>query len=149
MTTIVYKDGVIAYDSLICNGSAITYDDYEKCHEREGVKFVMTGYVCDYSKLLGAWFGELVTGRVECSTLVFDGKSLCYAAYNAEHGLCKTPVWLERPYVMGSGSDHAITAMDMGATAAEAVEMAKRRDTSTGGMVRIPSLSFKPENIPT
>jgi hypothetical protein len=136
MTTIAYKDGVIAYDSLICSNNSVTYDDYDKCHEREGVKFVLTGYVCDYSKLIGAWFGEPVTGTVECSGLVFDGNTLVYVAYNAEHGLCKTPVWLERPYVLGSGSDHAMTAMDMGATAAEAVEMAKKRDTSTGGQVR-------------
>lgn len=141
MTTIAYKDGVIAYDSLICNGSQITYDDYEKCHEHEGVKFVLTGYVCDYSKLIGAWFGEPVTGTVEFSALAFDGKSLVYAAYSDKDGLCKTPVWLERPYVLGSGSDHAMTAMDMGATAAEAVEMAKKRDTSTGGIVRMLTIS--------
>lgn len=140
MTTIAYKDGVIAYDSRICNGSAITYDDFDKCQEVKGVKFVLTGYVCDYSKLIGAWFGEPVTGTVECSALVFDGESLCYAACNAEHGLCKTPVWLDHPYVLGSGSDHAITAMDMGATAAQAVEMAKKRDTSTGGQVRTLSI---------
>lgn len=136
MTTIAYKDGVIAYDSRISSGNTITHDDYDKCHERAGVNFVMTGFVCDYSKLISAWFGETVTGIVECSALVFDGKDLFYTAYSAEHGLCKTPVWMERPYVLGSGSDHAMTAMDMGASAAEAVEMAKKRDMSTGGDVR-------------
>jgi 20S proteasome alpha/beta subunit len=137
VTTIAYKDGVIAYDSRICHGSSITHDDFEKCQEREGVKFVLTGYVCDYSKLIGAWFGEPVTGTVECSALAFDGKSLVYAAYSDKDGLCKTPIWLERPYVLGSGSDHAMTAMDMGATAPEAVEMAKKRDSATGGQVRV------------
>lgn len=146
MTTIAYKDGVIAYDSRICNGSAIQHDDFEKCQERDGVRFVLTGYVCDYSKLVGAWFSEPVVGIVECSALVFDGKSLCYAAYNAEHGLCKTPIWLDRPYVLGSGSDHAMTAMDMGSTAAEAVEMAKKRDASTGGQVR--TLVIRVEEVP-
>jgi len=67
----------------------------------------------------------------------FDGEKLCYAGYSETDGLCKTPIWLERPYVIDSGSDHAMTAMDMGATAAESVEMAKKRgDTSTGGVVR-------------
>jgi 20S proteasome alpha/beta subunit len=136
MTTIAYKDGVIAYDSRVTNGNSITHDDFDKCQEVKGVKFVFAGYVCDYSKLIGAWFGEPVTGTVECSALVFDGESLCYAAYNAEHGLCKTPIWLERPYVIGSGSDHAMTAMDMGANAYKAVEMAAKRDTSTGGTIR-------------
>jgi hypothetical protein len=73
----------------------------------------MTGYVCDYSKLICAWFGEPVTDTVECSALELDDKSLCYAAYNEKDRLCKTPVWLEREYVLGSGSDHAMAAMDM------------------------------------
>lgn len=137
MTTIAYKDGVIAYDSRISDGSFIIHDDYDKCQEVKGVQFVFSGKVCDYAKLVGAWFGEPVTVDLECAALVFDGERLWYAGASSQHGLCKTPVWLERPYVMGSGGDHAVTAMDMGATAAEAVEMAKRRDSSTGGQVRL------------
>jgi ATP-dependent protease HslVU (ClpYQ) peptidase subunit len=136
MTTIAYKNGVIAYDSQITSGSTITYDDYEKCHEVKGVKFVLSGYMCDYPKLIAAWFGEPVTGTVEASALVFDGEALCYAAYSEKDGLCKTPIWLERPYAIGSGQDFALVAMDMGATAAEAVHAAKKRDTATGGTVR-------------
>ena len=136
MTTIAYKDGVIAYDSRITNGSTITHDDFEKCQEVKGVKFVLSGYVCDYAKLIGAWFGETVTSTVECAALVFDGSALCYASYSAEDGLCKTPIWLERPYAIGSGSDHALTAMDMGATAYKSVEMAAKRNSSTGGTIR-------------
>ncbi|EJM94424.1 hypothetical protein PMI34_01168 [Pseudomonas sp. GM74] len=109
---------------------------YDKFLEEMGVDFVLTGYVCDYSKLIGARFGEPVAGTVECSALVFDGEKHCYAAYGEKDGLCKTPVWLERPYVIGSGQDHAMTAMEMGATAAESGEMAQKRDTSTGGVVR-------------
>jgi ATP-dependent protease HslVU (ClpYQ) peptidase subunit len=136
VTTIAYKDGVIAYDSRITNGSTITHDDFEKLQEVKGVKFVLAGCVCDYAKLICAWFGESFSVSVEASALVFDGESLCYFAYSEKDGPCKTPVWLERPYVLGSGSDFALTAMDMGATAAEAVEMAKKRDTCTGGLVR-------------
>jgi hypothetical protein len=39
-------------------------------------------------------------------------------------------------YAIGCGSDHAITAMDMGATAYQAVQMAAKRDTGTGGTIR-------------
>lgn len=136
MTCIAYKNGVIAYDSQITNGDTITYDDYEKCHEVKGIKFVMAGYVCDYQKLIGAWFGEPVTSTCECSAMVFDGETLCYAAYSEKDGLCKTPIWLDRPYVMGGGSAYAMSAMDMGANAYKAVEMAAKRDTSTGGNIR-------------
>ena len=109
---------------------------YDKFLEAMGVNFVLTGYVCDYAKLIGARFGEPVSGTVECSALVFDGEKHSYAAYGEKDGLCKTPVWLERPYVIGSGQDHAMTAMEMGATAAESGEMAQKRDISTGGVVR-------------
>ncbi|MBD1589772.1 proteasome subunit beta [Pseudomonas typographi] len=136
MTTIAYKDGVIAYDSRISDGSFIIHDDYDKRHEVKGVQFVLSGKVCDYPKLIDAWFGGPVTVELECAALAYDGESLWYVGASPQHGLCKTPIWAERPYVMGSGGDHAITAMDMGATAAEAVEMAKKRDTSTGGKVR-------------
>jgi hypothetical protein len=67
---------------------------------------------------------------------VFDGEKPCHVAYSEKDGLCKAPIWLERPYVIGNGSDHAMTAMDMGATAVESVEMASMRDTSTGGVIR-------------
>ena len=37
MTTIAYKDGVIAYDSRVTRGDLITDDDCDKCIERDGV----------------------------------------------------------------------------------------------------------------
>ncbi|MNI98876.1 hypothetical protein D3C73_1578140 [compost metagenome] len=42
----------------------------------------------------------------------------------------------DRPYAIGSGTPYAFAAMDMGASAEKAVEMAARRDTSTGGTIR-------------
>lgn len=45
-------------------------------------------------------------------------------------------VWVERPFAIGSGRDFALAAMDMGATAKEAVEMAAKRDVYTGGTIR-------------
>ncbi|MNE69347.1 hypothetical protein D3C80_1650660 [compost metagenome] len=51
-------------------------------------------------------------------------------------GLWKSPVLLDRPYAIGSGTPYAFAAMDMGASAEKAVEMAARRDISTGGRVR-------------
>jgi len=43
----------------------------------------------------------------------------------------------DKVYSIGSGSDHALTAMDMGATAEKAVEMAMQRDICTGGRIRL------------
>ncbi|WP_332847557.1 Ntn hydrolase family protein [Pseudomonas lactucae] len=136
MTTIAYKDGVIAYDSQITCGSSITYDDYQKCHEVKGVKFVMCGKTCDYTALQDAYFGATVTKEVDASAIVADGDSLWCVGASVQDGFWKSPILLDATYAIGSGADHAITAMDMGATAHEAVQMAAKRDTGTGGTIR-------------
>lgn len=136
MTTIAYKDGVIAYDSQITRGDVITYDDYEKCIEQAGVKFFCCGTVSDYQRLVDAYFGAKPDGNIDATALVLDGDSLMMVAVDDATGLWKSPVMRDRPYAIGSGTPYAFAAMDMGASAEKAVEMAARRDTSTGGKVR-------------
>lgn len=43
---------------------------------------------------------------------------------------------MDRPFAIGSGRDFALAAMDMGASAKEAVEAAAKRDVYTGGTIR-------------
>ncbi len=136
MTTIAYKDGVIAYDSQITCGSTVTYDDYEKCHEVKGVKFFMCGKTCDYTALQDAYFGAAVSKEVDASAIVADGDGLWCVGAGVEDGFWKSPIPASAIYAIGSGADHAITAMDMGATAHKAVQMAAKRDTGTGGLIR-------------
>jgi hypothetical protein len=136
MTTIAYKDGVIAYDSQIARGDVITYDDYEKCIEQGGVKFFCSGAVPDFQRLVDAYFGAKPDGNIDATALVLDGESLMMVAVDDATGLWKSPVLRDRPYAIGSGTPYAFAAMDMGASAEKAVEMAARRDTSTGGKIR-------------
>ena len=51
-------------------------------------------------------------------------------------GPWKTRLSLSNPDAIGSGSPFALTAMDMGASAEEAVTMAAKRDSCTGGKIR-------------
>jgi ATP-dependent protease HslVU (ClpYQ) peptidase subunit len=136
MTTIAYKDGVIAYDSRETLGSTIMDDDCEKCQTSGGVQFLCTGSTPDYPALIAGYFGEVVTGSVEASGLAIDDGVLSLIGHDRKTGFWKDQLRLDNPFAIGSGSHFALTAMDMGATAAEAVEMAKKRDTSTGGLVR-------------
>jgi ATP-dependent protease HslVU (ClpYQ) peptidase subunit len=136
MTTIAYKDGIIAYDSQITRGDTITYDDYEKCHDVNGVKFFCSGAVPDYPALIEAYFGGKPAGSIDAMAIVLDGEQLQMIAVDDETGLWKSPIMLDRPYAIGSGSPYAFAAMDMGGTAYQAVEAAKKRDTSTGGLIR-------------
>ncbi len=69
------------------------------------------------------------------SALIYDG-NLWEASFCPETGFWKAPVSPKEPRTLGSGGCYALTAMDMGATAKEAVKMAMKRDTGTGGRVR-------------
>lgn len=135
MTTIAYKDGVIAYDSRITSGSSIMYDDYEKCVEHNDARFVIAGHTSDYSKLTGAYFGEAATDINASAIVVEDGK-LWVIGHDDDSGVWKSIIPADKAYAIGSGSNHALTAMDMGATAYQAIEMAMKRDSCTGGKIR-------------
>lgn len=136
MTTIAYKDGVIAYDSQVTRGDVITDDDYEKCIEQKGVKFFCTGAVSDHQRLVDVYFGAKPEGNIDATALVTDGETLMHIAVDDDTGLWKSPIRLDRVYAIGSGTPYAFAAMDMGGTAYQAVEAAKKRDTSTGGKIR-------------
>lgn len=53
-------------------------------------------------------------------------------------------VEVDTPCAIGSGRHHAVTAMDCGKTAAEAVALAMKRDACTGGEITTLRLKEKP-----
>lgn len=135
MTTIAYKDGIIAYDGLVTAGGTILYDDFDKMRERDGVQFFGAGATSEINELIGAYFGDEITGDCNATLIVANDGSLASVGY-FDGKVCSTPLRTDRPYSIGSGADHALTAMDMGATAYQAIEMATKRDTGTGGKIR-------------
>lgn len=135
MTTIAYKDGVIAYDGRVSAGGTIVYDDFDKKREREGVLFFGTGSVSEITELIGAYFGEGIAGECGASAMVLHDDTLTLISYE-DGKVYKSLIIADRPYAIGSGRDHAFTAFDMGATAYQAVEMATKRDTGSGGLIR-------------
>lgn len=135
MTTIAYRDGIIAYDSRATAGDTVVWDDYEKCIERQGVRFFICGSNSGIEHLIDAYFGEQRT-HVNCNALVWDGSTIHHVSHENESDWARSPVPLHMPYAIGSGRDHAFTAMDMGASAEVAIEMTKKRDLHTGGTVR-------------
>ena len=137
MTTIAIKDGIIAYDSRCRQGETIASDCENKRVDENGVSFFFAGNVCDQRHLIDMYFGKDVSA---------DHNKMSINAYTVSNGVawligvCKTDgFWMTRvryPEAIGSGTDHALTAMDMGATAKEAVKWAKKRDSGTGGRIR-------------
>lgn len=137
MTTIAYKDWVMAFDSRVSADGTIYYDDFDKSRTVGDVKFFFAGRLCDVDGIVKCWFGGDSAVELDAYALVFDGARLWYVSHTLKDGLRKAPLLLGSPYSIGSGSAHALTAMDMGATADEAVSMAARRDTATGGVIRV------------
>jgi len=141
MTTIAYKDRVISYDSLMTAGSRICDRDFNKCIKKDGVVFFLCGTVADNDKFIDIWFGKAPYEEIDISAFVYEGASL-FEVHCAAERMLTTQVDLMKAESIGSGSDHALTAMDLGLTAKEAVKMAALRDTNTGGRIR--TFNLKP-----
>ncbi|QOI04594.1 Ntn hydrolase family protein [Pseudomonas savastanoi] len=146
MTTIAYKDGVIAYDSRQTRGGAIVSDDCSKCEVVGGVSFFLSGCVCDEKALIAAYFGTPSKDPVESSGFVVDGGRLMMVGHDDKTGIWKQDLDSSNPDAIGSGAAYALAAMDMGASAEEAVKAAMKRDVYTGGTVR--TVVIREEGVP-
>ncbi|MCL2714611.1 MAG: hypothetical protein FWD68_08550 [Alphaproteobacteria bacterium] len=142
MTTIAYRDNVLAADGRVTLGDLIVGEACRKITRlADGSLFALCGDDTHEAALIewldniadgGAWEpppkGEEFTAiHVEDSGIsVYHGDGENFRTY---------------PYTgfaaWGSGADLAIGAMEMGATAAEAVKVACRRNMATGGTIQI------------
>ena len=136
MTTIAYKNGVIAYDSRQTRNDRIVSDNASKCQVVSGVSFFLSGAVCDEKALIAAYFGTPSPVPVECSGYVVDDGNLMMVGHDDKTGIWKQELELSNPDAIGSGASYALAAMDMGASAEGAVRAAMKRDIYTGGTIR-------------
>ena len=140
MTTIAYKDRVIAYDSLITQGDTIVDNDYCKSSIKDGVSFFLAGQSHLMDDIINMYFdNEFKEMTSNVNAFAHDRKTgnLYLIGAGPNDHFWKFKMNKERHTAIGSGSDHALTAMDMGATAEKAVEMAMKRDVMTGGRIRL------------
>ena len=135
MTTIVYHKGVIAADSRTSAEYTITNDDTDKIRKVEGVFFAFTGNCSDEPDLISAYFGRDYNKDSNVGAFIYDGNRVYISGIGQNSAFWKTDI-SDKSYAIGSGSDHAWTAVDMGCSAIEAVKMAMKRDVSTGGKVK-------------
>ena len=136
MTTIVYHEGIIAQDSLISNSEKIIDDNTNKSVKKDGVLFFWCGSQCDIDQIINAYNGgsyDKINANI--SAIIVDGGIVYSAAISEHRGFWKLDI-TGRSYAIGSGEDHAWTALDLGCNAKEAVEMAIKRDLYTGGKIR-------------
>lgn len=136
MTTIAYKDGVIAYDGRQTRNDRIVSDSSPKCQVVDGVSFFLSGAACDEKALIAAYFGTPSPVPIECSGYVVDGGKLLLVANDDKTGIWKQELDPSNHGAIGSGAPYALAAMDMGASAEDAVRAAMKRDIYTGGLIR-------------
>lgn len=135
MTTIAYKDGVIATDGQVTAGETIVSLNAEKAYEHDGVYFFLCGSETDIQEIIRAWpDGKLNKNNFAGGFAVNQGVlfGLCQ-----DEGRCRA--WehlVDASFAYGSGSPFAMGAMDAGLTAEASIEVAANRDLSTGGTIR-------------
>ncbi|MFA5567960.1 MAG: hypothetical protein WC972_04855 [Trueperaceae bacterium] len=142
MTTIAYRDGVLAADTQVNNGSA-RVGTVQKVHRRaDGHMAAGTGDF-SYTQRFIAWFlgGEAGEpplpkrgddGNDEGQGFIFrpDGRIVCFEGTGPNE--LTAPYWAQ-----GSGRNFALGAMAHGASAEEAVQAAMRHDVWTGGEITV------------
>lgn len=136
MTTIVTDGKVMAGDTM-CGGE-LFHTNLRKVHRvKDGSIIGSAGTAFDNAGFL-AWAdsgGDLqVTERFEGLILRPDGRIMCVndKGLTFEH---------EAPACVGSGSAVAYGALEFGATPAQAVAAAIKRDAFTGGTIMVEALA--------
>ena len=135
MTTIAYhhKERKIAVDGRVSAGPTILTDNGIKVHECEGVTFVLCGNCSDIETLIRDY--PNIDQELGCyGIMIKDGDA--YDVGFGENGkLLQCTIYYNAAF--GSGCDFALAAMDLGMSAASAVNYAMTRDSATGGAVRV------------
>lgn len=143
MTTIAYKDRIIAYDSRVTAEGQICSDNCNKRRKANNINFFVCGVTSEIENFVDAYFNlQKFNRELKLEAFVYDSGVLYYVTIDHE-SVWRDVVDLTEPCAIGSGSPYAYTAMDLGLTAIEAVKMAKKRDSATGGKIRIFKLGDK------
>ena len=142
MTTIVYKDGVLAADSLVTDRGCRMGSAKKIISSRFG----LAGAV-GHLGLMQAFLNWAATGRPADGRPVpdktddndFEGLIITPAGQVLWYGGDMVAVDMtQSEYVcLGSGFRVAMGALEMGATAEQAVRVAAKVDTSTGGPIHV------------
>ena len=136
MTTIAYKDGIIAYDSRLTAGEVILSDNIEKKVVVGDDVLFMTGPTSDYKSFIEAFKGNNIKkDTLDAAAIAVVGGNLFKCGYQ-DGDLWMCPIDELTPTSIGSGSEFAYGAMDCGKSAAESVKVASGRDVNTGGEIR-------------
>lgn len=136
MTTIAYKDGVIATDGQTTSGSTIVRLNTVKMRKTKKATHYCAGSHDEIDVLVSALDSGAKIGRA-CnanSIMVKDGSAYLCGEEDGEAFACKIEKGEFR--AIGSGWEYAMGAMAAGCSAKQAVKIAASLDIYTGGKIR-------------
>lgn len=137
MTTIAYKNGIVAYDSRFVCGDTIEDDDADKKVERDGKIFFIAGNCSDYEFLVDSYIQDkAVRDKINARAIVIDDGKLYTTSVSEDDGFWRCIERLDNPIAIGSGKSFALAFMDAGMSAEDAVRATCKRDLYSGGIVR-------------
>lgn len=135
MTTLAYRSGILASDSLVTSGGARSGLTARKIRRVGGALVAGCGFIGELERFI-SWVAAGMTGDDPLrggetnALLIAPGQPLLMFG--------STGPWaVEADFVaMGSGEDFAFGAMAYGASAIEAIEVAIRFDVYSGGPIQ-------------
>lgn len=136
MTTIAYRDGVLAADTMVSRDGMVS--GYTVKVERRGPIFAAYAGNCAMGQAFLDWFRKGMKGD---PPPMVDGDCSCAGILIADDAIIEwsgqpRPDWIKAPFAAwGSGAQFALGAMAFGATAESAVYAAMTLDHGTGGRV--------------
>lgn len=139
MTTICFRDGIFAADSLV-NEDGIICGYTKKIHKCEDLYYGVSGNIDVIHEfgnfLLGSEYDKvfLQEEKTSFSAIVVDSrkKTVVYYTKRLKPEISDFPF-----HAIGSGKDIARGALLMGASAKKAVECAAKLDGYTGGKIQV------------
>ena len=138
MTTIAYKDGILAADSQTTSGHIQSSSAFSKIRKFDDGYAAFTGSCKDIPILFDLIRGKEVEGNakdIDVTAIVMPNEGKPYEAYiNSLGKLYKHPI--SNFSAIGSGWTIAMGAMQSGASAKEAVKAAIKLDIYSGGAVK-------------
>jgi ATP-dependent protease HslVU (ClpYQ) peptidase subunit len=156
MTTIAYKDGILAADSQVSAGNRICNNDFHKVQRIDSPDYgsVYIAAAGTLSHILEMFdFVETLFAGEEPEAIKFASDQFQVVMLREDGTLLEgilteastNILWIEceNPWSIGSGSDFAMGAMFAGMSAEEAVSLASRLDVYTNNNVKV----YKAEDL--
>lgn len=156
MTTIAFTKGELAFDSRVTDSSGSISGAVIKGKQLSTGLLVAAAGDLFQCQLFIKWAEENFINN-ETKRQLEVQKELCFSGIVVlPSGIIKayedaiSPIeYTDKIYAWGSGYQYAIGAMEAGCTAAEAVKIAAKRDTHTGGRIRVLRLEEVCKKKPT